>query len=214
MAKGDPFWCDGVGAPLNYLCAAGQALIHLYDATGKAKYRRKAARIARLLKSQLELSEDDTYTWTYWWGAAETGWTKEDDLSVYTPAYPGGKYIEDISHGAWDVEHALLMYEHGLVFTREDMERFANTFTENIIMPGEDRVADRVDGSTYTEGTNNIAGGRWMELSEFDPAIFTTMRDIFEANGYHKGAYGHLAEVYARLYKWQERLAGEDGGSQ
>ena len=206
--KGEPFWCDGIGAPLNYLGGAGQVLLYLHDVTGKQAYRDKAQRIARLFKNELELGDNGAYVWQYWWGAGEDGWTKADGLSDNTPAYAGGKYDEDLSHAAWEVEFAVQAHRRGIVFDEEDMKRLAATFTKNLWVPESNELADRVSGDRKYKGHHNIAGGRWVDLCEFDPQIFDIMRQIFTVHRYDKGAaFGHLAAVYARLYRRQEQLA-------
>jgi len=207
IARGEPFWCDGVGAPLNYLGSAGQVLLYLHDVTGKRAYRDKAQAIARLFKNELEQRNNGACVWQYWWGPGENGWTKADGLSENTPAYPGGKYDEDLSHAAWEIEFAVQAYRRGIVFDAKDLKRFAATFTKNLWVPESNELTNRVNGDRRHKGAHNIAGGRWSELSEFDPRIFDCMRRIFAVHRYDRGVYGHLAAVYAQLFRWQEQLA-------
>ncbi len=216
IPKGEPFWCDGVGAPLNYLGAVGQVLLDLHDLTGKPAYRDKAHRIGRLFKNELELRDNGAYVWQYWWGSGKNGWTKADALSDNTPAYSPAKYDEDMSHAAWEVEFAVQAYRRGIVFNEEDMGRLAATFTKNLWVPESNDLTDRVNGDRNQKGTHNIAGGGWLELCEFDPRIFDIMHRIFavhrydEKTGYghdKKEPYGHLAAMYARLYRRQKQLA-------
>jgi len=156
---------------------------------------------------ELEQRDNGAYVWQYWWGPGENGWAKADGLSDNTPAYPGGKYDEDLSHAAWEVEFAVQAYRRGIVFDAKDMKRFAATFTKNLWVPESNELTDRVNGDRGHKGTHNIAGGRWLELSELEPRIFDCMRRIFAVHRYDKGAYGSLAGVYARLYRWQVQLA-------
>lgn len=207
--KGEPFWCDGIGAPFNYLCAAGQVMLYLHDVTGKAEYRKKAEGIARLLKNRLELRENGAYVWQYWWGPGAKGWSKADGLSVNTPTYPPRRYDEDISHGAWAIEFAVQARQRGIVFDEQDMERFAATFMENLWVADTRELTDRVNGNRERKGSFNLAGGRWSGLCEFEPAIFECMRQIFAEHKYAENAYGQQAAVYARLYRWQVKLAPE-----
>lgn len=208
-AKGEPFWCDGIGAPFNYLCSAGQVLLYLHAITGRPGFLRKATAVALLFKHRLQRLGNGAYQWDYWWGPGEAGWTKADDLSVNTPARGPARYVEDISHGAWEVEFAVLAHRFGVVFSRDDMTRFTATFTKSVWVPADNDLTDRVDGNRKAKGTYNIAGGRWLELTDFDPAVFTVMQRIFAAHRYDHGCHGQLAEVYARLVRWQVRLQGD-----
>lgn len=44
-----------------------------------------------------------------------------------------GTQTEDINHGQIDIDFAALAFRDGVVFRGRDMERFARTFTRNIM---------------------------------------------------------------------------------
>jgi hypothetical protein len=58
-----------------------------------------------------------------------------------------------------------------------------------------------------TAGTD-IAGPRWLELCAFDTRIFEMNWQVWEANGLQEACYGHAIGSYARMYRWQQELAG------
>jgi len=135
-----------VPLPFNQQLAAGRTLIMLHKVTGNNEYREKAEALARHFRSNLK-GNKGPYIWTYWYG-------KGLDRS---------KTIEDISHGAIDLDFAILAYRSGIVFNREDLSRFQETYEKNIHKSG--TVANTVDGRG--EGRYKNAIGRWLELAEF-----------------------------------------------
>jgi len=211
--KGGNMWCDGIMAPFNYLGSAGQVLLNVWDCTGDRRALDHAGRIARLFKRCCTRMPNGSYSFPYWSPVGAQGWSKRDRLSVNTPQYGPNPVADDMSHGAWQVEFAVMCQQRGIVFTRSDMRRLAWTFTRNIWTGDPEDLALRVDGSGGPAGGNNVAGARWLDLCAFEPDIFSLNRTVWQANGYEKGVYGALTCGYARLYRWQQRLArGSDTG--
>lgn len=207
--KGAPFWCDGIAAPFNYLGSVGQVLLNLWDCAEDRKALDHARRIAALFKRSCALTSKGGYEFGYWPPMAAGGWKKSQHLSLNTPEYPQNPVADDLSHAAWEVEFCFMCYERGIVFTREDMHRFAATFTEQLWTEDPGSLARRVDGSGGPAGDDSLAGSRWLDLCAIKPRIFELTRTLWESNGWDQGAYGHLTGCYARMFRWQQKLAGK-----
>ena len=128
------------------------------------------------------LPEADLYIWPYWWskGKVYNGWGPADDISRNTPAMKPRQTIEDFSHGSIEIGFAYRCYRDGVVFTRQDMERLANTFTHNIVRRTEDgnlTFADRVDGGDAV-GRYDVGGANWPLLAEFSPSVLDVFREM------------------------------------
>ncbi|RLB02350.1 MAG: hypothetical protein DRG59_12800, partial [Deltaproteobacteria bacterium] len=106
----------GINAPFNWNAAMGRVLLALYDATGRVAYLKQARALAQTLKAGLNVMDNDSYCWHYWFGEG----------------YERYKSTEDVSHGALDVQFALACHEHGIVFDAQDIHRFANTLKKNV----------------------------------------------------------------------------------
>jgi hypothetical protein len=98
-------------------------LLALWDVTGNTKYRDRAEKWFKVQKSRMTLESDGTYKiWNYWepagpWDNRADGRTTKHWLGVH----PNGGYYEDDTQGIVDA------YEHGLVFTKGDIDHLINT---------------------------------------------------------------------------------------
>jgi hypothetical protein len=110
--------------PHNKLSKIIQALLDLHAATQKDEYLVKAIKLGTRFKHCLTLA-GDRYNWNYWdpsgaWDVdpADPGKWKHWIGAEHT----GGYYALTLSQ-------AVVLYEHGLVFDKTDMERFVKTQT-------------------------------------------------------------------------------------
>ncbi len=146
----------------NMLNAPGRALIMLYLITNDTKYRDRAAGLANFLKSHLRTESDtngERYVWNY----------RTDEVQPNP--------IEDLSHGAIDVDFAYLCHEAGIVFDDTDMTRLVNTF--RYVCHGASGANDRVDGSG--DGSSyGKAIGQWMHLGYVDTGINDIYWDYYQ----------------------------------
>ena len=152
---------SGRDLPLNQGNALGRTILTLGVAEADGALLDRAARMARWLETRLTYSTlDDCYLWNYWGG---------------TYAAPG----EDISHGAINVDFAVLCAEAGVVFAETDSVRFAHTFSRRVY-ESSDVHYDHVGGSggtlSYTAQT-----GRWLQVSPFDPTVYCAVRNQYDA---------------------------------
>ncbi|MES2460476.1 MAG: hypothetical protein V4671_07820 [Armatimonadota bacterium] len=182
--KGIPFWSDGVPEPLNVLASTGTAYLNLFDATGKPLYRERAEKLARLIRREFIAQPDGTFLYYYWWGIVHTGWKPEDKISVNTPRYAGAKHAEDTSHLQLSLRFIAECYERKIVFSREDLQRWAATFHKQLYKAAPDggTMADNVAGAhVKAAGTydGSIAGSALLGI--IDPTVPDACRTLFEA---------------------------------
>lgn len=173
---------DGTEMPHNQFLALATTQLHLAAVTKDEKYRDRARRMLTTFRNDLRV-QDASYIWNYWWtkSAVFTGYSQTDDLSDFTPAFNGAKQIEDMSHGAVDVEAAVQGFRDGLVFTADDIRRLAATFTDNIATydaAGNPTVFTRVDG-VGPIGAQDVQAPRWMALADWDDEVFTFCRQMY-----------------------------------
>ncbi len=148
-AKGEGwYFCDYLKRelPLNMQNSMGRTLTALWLASGEGAYRKKAEMLARYLKKRLR-KKGGRYIWPYW------------------PNDRRG--VEDVSHGAINVDFAFCCFRAGILFTKEDMLRFAGTFRA-CCRPGKG-FARRVDGKGDLGYSSAMAG--WGHLGFLAPEV-------------------------------------------
>lgn len=154
--------------PLNYQTALGRCLILLYNLTKDSSYLKKAEGIARYFKNNI-VFEDDRYIWGY-----------RAELKKYPQ-------VEDISHGAIEVEFAILAFKSGIVFEYKDMLKFVNTFKKLQKSEGFYKFVNATDDKSEkpyinAPGDQSDAVGRWLDLSEFDCSVYNSVKNYFVKN--------------------------------
>ncbi len=98
-------------------------MLAMWDVTGKAEYRDRAEKWFKVQKSRMTLKSDGTYEiWNYWqpagpWDYKADGKTPKHWVGVH----PNGGYYQVDTDGMVDA------YEHGLVFTKADIDRLIDT---------------------------------------------------------------------------------------
>ncbi len=202
--RGCPFWSDGAGKAHNYQASLGRSLLRLGQLTGDRRWQTHAERIARLLKHHLRVADNGSYVWNYWWGPAETGWTRENSPSFNTPVWKGHPVVEDSSHGHLEIDFACLCAKNGCVFDEADMRRFAATFLKNVIDDRKWTMNDRVDGKAGWGAHNAIIGG-WMELATWEPRVARAALEVGRAQKLYERPGGGGLWSLARLIKWNAR---------
>ena len=177
--------------PLNQQNAMGSVLLEMWRATGNLRYRKQAERLARFFRNRLRTSDPRVYDWAYWYKLKGEA-----------------RGSEDISHAALNVDFAVRCVAEGIVFTRSDAERFANTWLlkvrrEDGSYAGE--VSGREDGSEYMP----FSGGMWLALCRVlpKPLAQAMYRDVLQA--YLKKSRYSASELLglARLLRFWRRLA-------
>ena len=159
-------------------------LIAMHDVTGKAVYRDRAEKWFRVMKSRMRLGEGGKYyVWNYWDPAGP--WDKKPDGSLkhWVGVHPNGGYY------GIDVDGIAMAFEHGLVFTKADIDRLVATNCDFMWNRQESGAKfQRIDGGRPDKRWSNSPGVLWTALLPYDP----TLRKIFEAN-HNPASWGGLA---------------------
>jgi len=181
---------DGFTLPANKQNLIAAWLLALHDATGQRVYRDRAEDWWRVMKSRLRLTQDRRFVaWNYWDPAGP--WDRKPDGAPkhWVGVHPNGGYY------AIDVEGMVLAFEHGLVFTRADVDRLIATnrdFMWNRQLRG--AKFGRLDGGAPDARWANAPGVLWSALAPYDP----TLRRVFEAN-HQPDNWGGLSSTPAWL---------------
>lgn len=163
---------DGFTHPANKQNHIAMYLLALYDATKKPVYKERAEKWFKEMKSRMKL-KDKYYVWNYWDPAGEWDYKSDGSPKHWIGVHPNGGYY------AIDVEGIVCAYEHGIVFTKEDIEILIRT-NRDFMWNGEINGAKfkRIDGGAPDPRWQNTPGVLWVSLIFYDE----TLRKIFEAN--------------------------------
>ena len=159
----------------------------MYDVTHKPIYRERAEKWFRVLKSRMRLRENGKYfVWNFWDPAGPWDYKPDGSLKLWVGVHPNGGYY-DIN-----VRGMVAAYEHGLVFTKEDIARLIAT-NRDFMWNQQIKNAkfQRIDGEKPDARWANSPGVLWSALASYDP----TLRKIFEAN-FNPGDWGGLDTPY------------------
>lgn len=169
--------------PFNQQLAAGRTFLVLYQLTNKRFFYEKAEGLARHFIHRLRKEINGTCTWNY----------------SYDKGFKECNAVEDISHGATDIDFAVLAYRNGIIFNKEDIFHFINTYKINIHKNG--KFANTVSG--IGEGTYKESIGRWLELSKFDCFIWNNFYDMVKNDNLSGGV--EILLGIAKLLKYWDR---------
>ena len=133
--------------PVNMQLAAGRAFVLLWKVTGKCVYRERSAALARYFRGHLIMDRSGGYVWNYWYPG----------VGLRSPS------PEDLSHGAIDIDFAVLAAHNNLVFSSRDLQRFTVTFFRLI------------NGTRQGDTADLDATGRWLSLSEESCKIYDAL---------------------------------------
>ena len=177
---------DGFSLPANKQNLVAAWLLAMSDVTGKPVYRARAESWWRVMKSRMRLREDGKYfVWNYWDPAGPWDSKPDGSLKHWVGVHPNGGYY------AIDVEGIVLAYEHGLVFTKADIDRLLAT-NRDFMWNGQIQGAKfrRIDGGEPDKRWAASPGVLWSALVPYDP----TLQKIFEAN-HNPASWGGLAST-------------------
>jgi hypothetical protein len=164
---------DGFSLPANKQNHVACWLIAMYDVTKKPVYKERAEKWWRIMRSRMKLRDGKYYVWNYWDAAGPWDSKPDGSLKHWVGVHPNGGYY------AIDVEGIATAYEHGLVFTKEDLDRLVATnrdFMWNQQVQG--AQFKRIDGGQPDNRWAKSPGVLWAALTPYDE----TLRKVFEAN--------------------------------
>lgn len=174
---------DGFSHPANKQNLIACWLIAMHDVTGKTVYRERAERWWRLMNLQMHLQADGQYfVWNYWDPAGPWDYKPDGSPQHWVGVHPNGGYY------AIDVDGIVTAYEHGLVFTKHDIDRLIATnrdFMWNRQVAG--AKFQRIDGGKPDDRWKNTPGVLWVALVPYDE----TLRQIFLSN-HNPSSWGGL----------------------
>lgn len=113
---------DNLTNPHNKQSKICRAYLALYRVSGEDEYFRRAIKLGVRFKRMLRL-QGDCYVWHYWDPAGD--WDRRADNPQQWKHWIGPEHRG--GYHALTVAMAAALYDHGVVFDRTDMERFANT---------------------------------------------------------------------------------------
>jgi hypothetical protein len=149
-------------------------LLALHDATGKAVYRARAESWFRLMKSRLRTrAGGKCLVWNYWDPAGPWDYKPDGSPRHWVGVHPNGGYYGIDAEGIVDA------FEHGLVFSREDIARLIVTNRDCMWnQQVEGAKFQRIDGEPADPRWKDSPGVLWTALVPYD----ATLRRIFVAN--------------------------------
>jgi hypothetical protein len=165
---------DGNSLPDNKENQITKWVIAMYDVTHKPIYRDRAEKWCRVMRSRMKLRDNGKYfVWNYWDPGVPWDHNPDGSLKHWQGVHPNGGYYGD------DVEAIVDAYEHGLVFTQEDIARLIAT-NRDFMWNHEVKNAkfNRIDGGRPAQRWTETPGVLWDALAPYDP----TLRKLFEAN--------------------------------
>lgn len=175
---------DGFSNPDNKENHIARWLIAMYDVTRKLVYRERAEKWFRLMKSRMKMRQDGTYfVWNYWDPAGPWDYKADGSPKHWVGVHPNGGYY------GIDVEAIVTAFEHGLVFTKEDIQRLIATnrdFMWNQQVTG--AKFQRIDGGQPDPRWRNSPGVLWTALVPYDE----TLRRVFLTN-HNPSGWGGLS---------------------
>ncbi|MGO8703096.1 MAG: hypothetical protein ACLQVA_04695 [Candidatus Brocadiia bacterium] len=161
---------DGVSMPDNKENSITLWMIAMYDVTQKPIYRERVEKWMRVQKSRMRLRENGKYfVWNYWDPAGPWDYKPDGSLKHWVGVHPNGRYYR------LDVDAIAAAWEHGLVFTKEDIARLIATnrdFMWNQQLKNPE--FQRIDGEK--PAARVPPGLLWTALAPYDP----TLRKLFE----------------------------------
>jgi len=175
---------DGFSNPYNKENHIARWLIAMYDVMRKPVYRERAEKWFRLMKSRMKTRQDGTYfVWNYWDPAGPWDYKADGSPKHWVGVHPNGGYY------GIDVEAIVTAFEHGLVFTKEDIQRLIATnrdFMWNKQVTG--AKFQRIDGGQPDPRWRNSPGVLWTALVPYDEML----RRVFLTN-HNPSGWGGLS---------------------
>jgi hypothetical protein len=152
--RGEGFYLEpylGSVQPLNQQNRFGSLLLEMSCATGNQLYRQRAEALALYFRNRLRRKTRDLYDWAYW-----------------PREHKDGPDSEDISHASINVDFAVRCAAEHVVFTQDDVARFARTWIQRVKRP-DGSWADDVAGKGKGNQFMPYSIGLWMCLCRLLP---------------------------------------------
>ena len=116
----------GFSHPDNKANLVASWLLAMSDATGERLYLARAEKWFRVMKSRMKLRSDGSFhIWNYWQPAGAWDYKPDGAAKHWIGIHPNAGYY------VIDVDAIVAAYEHGVVFTADDIGRLAKTALAN-----------------------------------------------------------------------------------
>ena len=165
---------EGLTHPANKQNQIARWVMAMHDATQKPVYRDHARQWWQVMKSRMRTRESGKYfVWNYWDPAGPWDFNPDGTTRHWVGVHPNGGYYE------LDLEGIVAAFEHGVVFTPEDLQRLIATnrdFMWNQQITG--AKFQRIDGGEVDPRWKDSPGTLWAALVPHDK----TLRKVFVAN--------------------------------
>ena len=164
---------DGFSNPDNKENLIAEWMTALYDATGKPVYKDRAEKWWRIMKARMKPQDGGKHVvWNYWEPAGPWDYKPDGSTKHWVGVHPNGGY-----YGV-DVEAIANAFQHGLVFTKADIDKLVAT-NRDFMWNHQFATAQfrRLDGGEPDPRWKTSPGVLWTGLLPYDP----TLKRIFEA---------------------------------
>lgn len=184
---------DGFSLPANKQNLVAEWLVAMHDVTGKRAYKDRAEMWWRVMKSRMRTSQGGKYyVWNYWDFGGPWDLKSGGEPMHWVGVHPNGGYY------SVDVESIVTAYEHGLVFTKADIDRLVATNRDHMWnREVQGAKFGRIDGGQPDARWAKSPGVLWSALVPYDE----TLRKVFEAN-HDPAGWGGLAATPAYLARF------------
>ena len=149
-------------------------MLALHDVTQKAIYRERAVSWFQFMKARMKKRPaSEEFVWNYWEPAGTWDYKVDGTLKHWVGVHPNCGYYDS------DVKGIVTAFEHGLVFSRADIDGLIATnrdFMWNQVVAG--ARFKRIDGGEPAPGWETASGALWTALIPYD----VTLKKIFVAN--------------------------------
>ncbi len=113
---------NGFSHPDNKANAVADWLLAMSDVTHQEKYKQRAERWFKVMKSRMKLQANGTYKiWNYWEPAGPWDYKPDGSTKHWVGVHPNPGYY------AMDVGSIVNAFRHGMVFTQEDIGHLVST---------------------------------------------------------------------------------------
>jgi hypothetical protein len=138
-----------------------QWLLAMSDVTGDGAYREKADDWFKLMKSRISVESDGTFKiWNYWEPAGPWDYRPDGTPKHWIGVHPNAGYYEI------DVNAIVSAFEHGSVFTDEDIRRLTKTALVSgrywfALAPYDQGVRSKFEQSLKPDGWDGLVAVPW-----------------------------------------------------
>jgi hypothetical protein len=163
----------GFSLPDNKQNEIAEWIVALHDVTGKAEYRERADKWFRVMRSRMRDRDGKYLVWNYWDAGGPWDYKENHQTRHWVGVHPNGGYYHI------DSDAITLAYQHGLVFTKADIDKLIATnrdFMWN--QQVENARFRRIDGEMPDARWKDSPGVLWDALVPYDAKL----KEIFEAN--------------------------------